>query len=113
MPSVAPPVFLSWACWCSEEAAFQVRPADSAAQTAGLIVAAAAAVVGIVVAVAADILDSVVAADTADSTAAAADTADSAAAAADTADLAGPDSLAAVVEGVGLAHLACYYQRLD
>lgn len=113
MPSVAPPVFLSWACWYSEEAAFQVRPADSAAKTAGLIVAAAAAVVGIVVAVAADILDSVVAADTADSTAAAADTADSAAAAADTADLAGPDSLAAVVEDVGLAHPACYYQRLD
>lgn len=102
MPSVALPVFLSWACWCSEEAAFQVRPVDSVAKTAGLV-AAAAVIVGIV-AVVVGILDLVVAADTADS---------AAAAAADTVDLPGSDSLAAVVEGVGLAYPACYYQRLD
>lgn len=101
MPSAAPPVFLSWACWCSEEAAFRVHPADSAARTAGQIAAAAAAV-GIVVAVAAGILDLIVAADTADS-----------AAAADTADSVGFDSPAAVVEGVGPAYPACYYQRPD
>lgn len=102
MLSAAPPVFLSWACWCSEEVAFRVQPADSA-KTAGLVAAAAvAAAVGIVVGVAVGILDSVAVADTVDS-----------AAAVDTADSAGLDSPAVVVEGAGPAYPAYYYQRLD
>lgn len=98
MPSATPPVFLSSACWCSEEAAFQDHPADSAARTADPVAAAAAAV-GIVVGQVAAGIPSPVVADTADSVAA------------DTADSTGPDSPA--VGPACPAYPACYYQRPD